>query len=177
MKIKIKKDFLYNLLFTICVIIPFFNNYELSFLCWFLAVLLTVKKRYSVQFLSYLSFFVAIFIIALIVGVFYNHNQYFFIRDITYMLKPIFGLLIGYQFFKNDIKSPFKFLLNAGIVMAIIHLLLVGYGVFIQGARSVAQIREHGGYFNDYEVYTLIILIFYKKLDIDISKKDIEFIC
>lgn len=171
MKIKIKKDFLYNLLFTICVIIPFFNNYELSFLCWFLAVLLTVKKRYSVQFLSYLSFFVAIFIIALIVGVFYNHNQYFFIRDITYMLKPIFGLLIGYQFFKNDIKSPFKFLLNAGIVMAIIHLLLVGYGVFIQGARSVAQIREHGGYFNDYEVYTLIILIFYKKLDIDISKK------
>lgn len=171
MKFIINKDFLYNLLFAFCVIIPFFNNYEFSFLSWFFAIVFTIKRKYSYQFLIYLSFFVSIFLIALIVGLFSKNNLYFVIRDITYLLKPIFGLLIGYQFYKKNIKSPYKFLLNAGILMALIHLTLVGYGIFIQGAISVAKIREYGGYFNDYEIYTLIILIFYKKLDIDISKK------
>lgn len=171
MIIKIKKDFLYNLLFAFCVIIPFFNNYELSFLSWFCVLILTLKKKYSKLFLSYLSFFISIFVIALVVGIFNNNNIYLVSRDISYLLKPIFGLLIGYQFYKNNIKSPFKFLLNAGILMAIIHLILVGYGIFIQGATSVAKIREYGGYFNDYEIYTLIILIFHKKLDINITKK------
>ncbi len=171
MKINLKKDFLYNLFFAFCVIIPFFNNYELSFLCWFFALIFTLKKRYSLRFITYLSFFVLIFIFSFIVGLFYNHKLYFVLRDISYLLKPIFGLLIGYQFYKNNIKSPFKFLLNAGVLMAFIHLILVGYGVFIKGATSVASIRFYGGYFNDFEVYTLIILIFHKKLNVNISKK------
>lgn len=168
----IKKETLYNLLFAFCVIIPFFNNYELSFLCWLIAFILTLKKRYSITFLTYLSFFIVILILALLAGLFYSYDKYFVIRDITYLLKPILGLLIGYQFYKSNIKSPFKFLLTAGIIMAIIHLMLVGYGILIQGATSVAQIRLYGGYFNDYEVYTLIILLFYKKLDIHLSKKE-----
>lgn len=54
--------------------------------------------------------------------------------------------------------------------MAVIHLLLVGYGIFFQGARGVAEIRLYGGYFNDYEIYTFIILIFHKKLGIEIKR-------
>ncbi|MFT6637882.1 MAG: O-antigen ligase [Flavobacterium sp.] len=94
----------------------------------------------------------------------------------TYLLKPILGLLLGYQFYRDKlIKNPFTFLLNAGIVMAAIHLIMVGYGVLLQGATSVAKIREYGGYFNDFEVYTLIILLFYKKFEIDLSKRKFYF--
>lgn len=174
MKITLNKEFYYQLFFTLCVIIPFFNNYELSFVTWLIALGLTFKKSYSVAFIRYVSYFIFIFVLALVVGFFYQYRLYFVIRDITYLLKPILGLFIGYQFFSNQIKNPFKFLLFAGLTMAIIHLGLVGYGLFIKGASSVSKIREYGGYFNDYEVYALIILIFYKKLQIELSKKQVR---
>ena len=108
---------------------------------------------------------------ALVVGYFYQYRQYFVIRDITYLLKPILGLFLGYQFFSPQIKNPFKFLLMAGLVMAIIHLSMVGYGILIHNAKSVAEIRGYGGYFNDYEIYAFIILLFHKKFEISLSQK------
>jgi len=171
MKLSLNKEFFYQLFFTFCVVIPFFNNYELSFISWLLALVLTFKKSYSTSFLRYVSYFIFIFILAFIVGVFYQYRLYFVIRDITYLLKPILGLFIGYQFFNSTIKNPFKFLLYSGLAMAIIHLALVGYGIVFQGAKSVASIREYGGYFNDYEIYTFIILLFHKKFQVDLSTK------
>ena len=171
MKIVLNKEKIYNYFFAFCVIIPFFNNYEISFLCWVVAAILTIKKSYSVEFLKYVSIFVSILLFAIIVGFFYEHNLYFVIRDITYLLKPILGLILGYQFYKKEIHSPFQFLLKAGILMAIIHLMLVGYGIFYHGARAVSAIRQYGGYFNDYEIYTLIILIFHKRLGLNIESK------
>ncbi|MFY7987976.1 MAG: hypothetical protein ACOVNP_03775, partial [Flavobacterium sp.] len=132
---------------------------------------LTIKKSYSTSFLRYVSYFIFIFILALIVGFFYQYRLYFIIRDITYLLKPILGLFIGYQFFNSKIKNPFKFLLYSGLIMAVIHLFLVGYGILFHGAKSVASIREYGGYFNDYEIYTFIILLFHKQLQINLSQK------
>ena len=171
MKITLNKEFYYQLFFTLCVIIPFFNNYELSFVTWLIALGLTFKKSYSVSFIRYVSYFIFIFILALVVGYFYQYRQYFVIRDITYLLKPILGLFLGYQFFSPQIKNPFKFLLMAGLVMAIIHLSMVGYGILIHNAKSVAEIREYGGYFNDYEIYAFIILLFHKKFEISLSQK------
>jgi hypothetical protein len=171
MKITLNKEFYYQIFFTFCVIIPFFNNYEISFLTWLIALALTFKKSYSVPFVRYVSFFIFIFLLALIVGFFNQYKLYFVIRDITYLLKPILGLFIGYQFFSTQIKNPFKFLLFTGLAMAIIHLGMVGYGILFQGARSVASIREYGGYFNDYEIYAFIILVFHKKFQINLSPK------
>ncbi len=171
MKITLNKEFYYQLFFTLCVIIPFFNNYELSFVTWLIALGLTFKKSYSVSFIRYVSYFIFIFILALVVGYFYQYRQYFVIRDITYLLKPILGLFLGYQFFSPQIKNPFKFLLMAGLVMAIIHLSMVGYGILIHNAKSVAEIRKYGGYFNDYEIYAFIILLFHKKFEISLSQK------
>lgn len=171
MKLSLNKEFYYQLFFTFCVIIPFFNNYEISFVSWLIALALTIKKSYSTSFLRYVSYFIFIFILALIVGFFYQYRLYFIIRDITYLLKPILGLFIGYQFFNSKIKNPFKFLLYSGLTMAVIHLFLVGYGILFHGAKSVASIREYGGYFNDYEIYTFIILLFHKQLQVNLSPK------
>lgn len=171
MKITLNKEFLYQILFVICVVIPFFNNYEISFVFWLIAVLLTLKKKYSFLFLRYVSYFILILLIALLVGSFHEYKFYFVIRDITYLLKPILGLFIGYQFFSENRQNHFKFLLIAGVFMALIHLGLVFYGITVMGARSVSDIRLYGGYFNDYEIYTLALLLFYKKFEIGITRK------
>jgi hypothetical protein len=168
---KWKISTLRNFFFTICVIIPFFNNYEISFLAWIIAILFTFKTSYSKDFLFYLSHFILILLISFIITWQFEYSLYFIIRDITYMLKPILGLIIGYQFYKNDIKNPFEFLLKAGIAMATIHLILVSYGILIEGARNVREIRHYGGFFNDYEIYALVFLLFRKKLCIQITQQ------
>ncbi len=171
MKIVINKVNINQILFIICVVVPFFNNYELSFLVWMSILFFTLKNNYSLEFVKYVSLFLAILIIAIIVGLFFDYKSYYIIRDITYLLKPISGLVLGYQLFNNKTKNSFQFLLYAGITIAIYHLFLVGYGILIQGARNVREIREYGGYFNDFEVYALVIIVFRKQLEIEFSKR------
>jgi len=155
----------------ICVIVPFFNNYELSFLVWLIASLFTIKNKYSLPFLKYLSYFILIFCLSFFVSLFFNYKLYFVIRDITYLLKPIFGLILGYQLFYNKTKNPFQYIVYAGVVIASYHLLLVAWGILVEGAKNVAQIRDYGGYFNDFEVYTLIILLFHEQFQLNFTKQ------
>ena len=155
----------------ICVIIPFFNNYELSFLVWLIVALVTIKKSYSVTFIKHLSYFILIISIAFFVGLFFDYAIYYIIRDITYLLKPIFGLILGYQLFYDKIKNPFQFIVYAGVAIASYHLGLVTWGIFIKGARTVGQVREYGGYFNDFEVYVLIILLFSKQFQLNFFRQ------
>lgn len=171
MKISISKNFKNLFLFIICLVFPTFNNYELSFSIWLFVAFITLKINYSLDFLKYISVFILLLSIAFVVTFFNNYVLYYIIRDITYMMKPILGLLIGYQLFKSNIKFPIQFLVYAGVAMAIVHLLQVGYGIVIEGARNVREIREHGGYFNDYEVYILIFLLFNQKFELNISRK------
>ena len=170
MKITINKAILNQVLFIICVVVPFFNIYELSFTVWMAAIAITLKNNYSVEFVKYISIFIIIFLLAITVGFFYSYSLYFTIRDITYLLKPITGLLLGYQLFNKHIKNPFQFVVYAGVSIAVYHLILVGYG-FIAGAKNVREIREYGGYFNDFEVYTLVILLFSNQFNLQFSKK------
>lgn len=169
MKVVFNKATVNQLLFIFCVVVPFFNIYELSFAVWCIAIALTLKNNYSVELVKYISFFIIIIILAILVGFFYDYKLYFIIRDITYLLKPITGLLLGYQLFSKQIKNPFQFIVYAGVAIASYHLFLVAYGIIIEGARNVREIREHGGYFNDFEVYTLVILLFHKKLNLGFS--------
>ncbi|WP_442787122.1 hypothetical protein [Flavobacterium suncheonense] len=171
MKITLNKEFYNQVLFIICVVIPFFNNYELSFVVWSLATFVTLRKNYYKPFVKYLAGFLLIFMLSIIVGFFYEHEVYFVIRDITYMLKPILGLIIGYQLFSDKIEKPFRFLVYAGVAIASYHLLLVGYGIVIEGARNVRDIRFHAGYFNDFEVYIFVILLFWKQFDLGLTHK------
>ncbi|MGV1011218.1 MAG: O-antigen ligase family protein [Flavobacterium sp.] len=171
MRITINKAFLNQILFIICVVVPFFNIYELSFTVWMFAIALTLKKNYSLEFIKYFSLFFVILLLAIFVGFYYEYRLYFVIRDITYILKPITGLLLGYQLFSKHIKNPFQFIVYAGVSTAIYHLILVNYGIFIGGAKNVREIREYGGYFNDFEVYTLVILLFKNQFNLGFSRK------
>ena len=171
MKITLNKELYYQILYMICVIVPFFNIYELSFLVWLITSLLTIKKKYSVPFIKYLSYFILIICISFFVSFFFNYKLYFVIRDITYLLKPIFGLLLGYQLFYDKIKSPFQFIAYAGVAIASYHLFLVVWGIVIEGARNVREIRDEAGFFNDFEVYTLIILLFHNQFQLNFTKK------
>jgi len=171
MKIAINKANINQLLFTLCVVVPFFNVYELSFLVWMLTIGLTLRTSYSTEFIKYISSFFFILAIATVFCFFHEYQTYYIIRDITYLLKPISGLIVGYQLFHKKIKNPFQFLLYAGISIAIYHLFLVCYGILIEGARNVREIREHAGYFNDFEIYALIILVFRKQLKLEFSRK------
>lgn len=175
MKLVINRSNFNQLLFIISVIVPFFNIYELSFITWLIAIVLTLKNNYSLDFVKYISIFLFIFFFSLTVGFFFEYSLYYIIRDITYLLKPICGLLLGYQLFNKQIKSPFQFIVYAGVSIAIIHLFFVGYGFFIKGARNVREIREYGGYFNDFEVYTLILLLFNKQIMLGFSKRKTQF--
>lgn len=171
MKLTLNKELHYQIIYMICVIVPFFNNYELSFLVWLVASILTIKQKYSTPFFKHLSYFILIFSLSFFVGLFFNYKLYFFIRDITYLLKPVFGLILGYQLFYDKTKNPFRFIVYAGVAIASYHLFLVLWGILIEGARNVREIREHGGYFNDFEVYTLIILLFHEQFQLNFTKQ------
>ena len=105
MKVTLSKTVINQILFIICVVVPFFNNYELSFSVWSLILIITIKNNYSLEFVKYVSIFVGILLIAISVGLIYNHSIYFVIRDIAYLLKPITGLIVGYQLFNRQIKN------------------------------------------------------------------------
>jgi hypothetical protein len=167
----IKKSAFYQLLFILCVAIPYFDNFELTFGVWFLSALFTINKKYSVEFVKQISFYILILVIALLVSLFKDYAFYFIVRDISYLLKPILGLLIGYQLLKKIGENPFELLIKTGLLIAIYHLLLLLVSVFLFRAANINEIREYAGYFSDYEIYAITILIFQDKLGVNFSRK------
>jgi hypothetical protein len=93
------------------------------------------------------------------------------LKDITYLAKPILGLLIGYQLFKGNKTKSFSTLIYIGLLIAIIHIILVIIAFISGNATTVAILREHCGYFSDFEVYALVFLLFHKKFNIEISNQ------
>ncbi|NBL65786.1 hypothetical protein GV828_11300 [Flavobacterium sp. NST-5] len=162
-----------QIVFFLCVAIPFLNNYELTFGIWFLALFLTVANRYSVDIIKLTSCYVAILLIAFVVYFFQDEGSYNFFRDLSYLLKPIIGLLLGYQFYKKFPNYVFSTLVGTGTLIAAIHIALV-LNTFIQfRSVSVNLLREYGGYFSDYEIYALILVVFANKFTHTISKKNL----
>lgn len=166
---KIKKEFLYHALFAICVAIPYINFYEITFAIWGFAILVSLRKSYSLNFLQYISCFMAILAIAVISCFFANSvKSYGVIRDITYLLKPTMGLLVGYQLCKSHLKNPMNVIVNTAAIIATLHLLILANAFLIYHVRNINDLREYGGYFSDFEIYALILLIFHKRFGIDL---------
>jgi len=167
----ISKTIFYQILFTICVGVPYINNYELTFAIWFLVLLATITQKYSIQVLKTVAPFIAIIIIAAFSLLFFDNSIYNVIRDITYILKPVIGILVGYQLCKNSGPNVIKTIINAGLLIATIHLSIIFYNAIIHKIVNIHVLREYGGYFSDYEIYVLIILLFHKQFQLHYSRK------
>ncbi len=171
MKLTIPSNFFYQFLFFLAVFIPYLNIFELTISVWVICFSLSITKGYSRSILNLILPFFLILCIAFFLIFFHDYPIYFIVRDITYLIKPIVGLLLGYQLCKRNFQNAFNLLLTTGFLIAIYHLLvLLGAIVFFK-AISVNKIREFGGYFSDYEVYALVILIFHKGFQLNFSKR------
>lgn len=166
---KITRAAFYQFLFIACVVIPTFNNYELTFGVWFIAMLITLKHSYSLQFLKYLLTPLLIMVVAFVSAFWSEYKIYDYIRDITYLLKPILGLMVGYQLCKNVKNNrPFRLIVLTGFLLAIIHLCIVGFSVAFLHIRNMHELRALAGYFNDFEVYAFVILLFSSRFDLQV---------
>ena len=127
MGLKIKKQRIYELLFMACIVVPYFNIYEATFFVWGVTALLTLRKKYSLTIVKQLACFTAILLIALVVSLFDFPEPYAFARDFAYMLKPILGLLIGYQVCKDYFDNPFNIIVKTGVLIAVFHMANLAY--------------------------------------------------
>ncbi|MBC7523015.1 MAG: hypothetical protein H7239_01030 [Flavobacterium sp.] len=168
-----KKDIFYQILFFLCIAVSYQNSYETTFAVWIVTLGLTLKNNYSINLLKHISFFAVIFSVAFIVCIFKNYSLFKIIRDITYLLKPIIGLLIGYQLCRLNSKKAFSLFIYTGLIIAIIHILIIIKVVVQHGSLNVGIIRADAGFFSDYEIYCLIILLFYKNFNLNFSKQKI----
>ncbi len=171
MRIITNKNNLFQTIFIVCVAVPYLNNYELTFAVWLLASLISMRQNYSSKIFNLILTFVFILFFATITSFFGEYTFYNIIRDLTYLLKPILGLLIGYQICKTHLENPLKTAVLAGVFIASIHLYIVFYSFLILGIYNIHDLRWKAGYFSDYEVYALILIIFNKKLEISLSPK------
>lgn len=174
MKITIPNNFFYQFIFFLCIAIPYLDHFELTIITWTIGVLVTVSKSYSTAILKITIPFFIVFFIALFVMFFHNYEKYYIIRDVTYLFKPIIGFFIGYQICKRNLQNGFKLLINTALLIAIAHIAVVVFAFVVYRISTVNEIREYGGYFSDYEVYLLAILIFHKKFQLDYTKKQIQ---
>jgi hypothetical protein len=161
----------YQLLLALCIAVPILNIFELTFGLWGITILITLQNRYSHTIFNHILIYSLILIIALFSSIGNRFQMYLYLRDIAYMLKPIMGLLLGYQLFKGNKLKAFSTLIYIGLLIAIIHIIIVIIAFISGNASTVAILREHCGYFSDFEVYTLIFLLFHKKFNIEISNQ------
>lgn len=163
-------------LFLLCIVVSLFQNYELTFAVWTLVFLITIKQKYSFTILQYISIFGAILIISFIPTLFIYSNKLFaVIKDFTYIVKPILGLLVGYQLFRYSSKKGLTAFVTIGLYIAILHIGLLLYGFLKYKSLDLNLIRSVGGYFSDYEIFVLIILIFKEKFNLEFSQKKAMF--
>ena len=171
MALTLKKNKLYFALLAICLAVPYVGSYELTFIIWSFSALITIQTKYSLSIIKYLSCFGLILLISFFSTSFSSNNLFFIIRDITYLLKPILGILVGYQICKYNYKKTFSSIINIGYFISIIHLFFLVFAALFYHAFSVSELRYYGGYFSDFEIYALALLIFHKKFDVILSRK------
>jgi hypothetical protein len=160
-----------QLLFALCVGVTYLNIYELTFAVWSLTLLISLKRRYSLTIVQYVLCFAAIFGIALAVSFFKEFSNYNFFRDISYMLKPILGMLVGYQLCRDTEVKPFHTILYTGLGIAIIHMGLIFYSAALYRIVNIHELRHYTGYFSDFEFYALLVVFFHKEFGIEMSAK------
>jgi hypothetical protein len=171
MKIRIPHNFLYQFLFFISIVIPYLDIFELTLSVWSFAFILSISRNYSISLFKLIVPYILILGIATFISFFYEYKLYFVIRDITYLLKPVIGFFLGYQLCKRNYQNAFKLIVSTGVFIAICHIIVILTAIFVFKAFTVADLRLHSGYFSDYEIYTVVIILFHKHFQLNYSRK------
>lgn len=171
MVITVKKDLPYQILLGLCCAVPYLSNYELTFALWLFTIFITFRSTYSKKFLTYVVCFLAIFLLSIFATNFATSKPYFIIRDITYLLKPLLGLLLGYQICWFIYKNALKTIVYSGLGVSIIHILIILKTFLIYRNISVALLRDFCGFFSDFEVFALILVVFHRRFQLNFNKK------
>ena len=171
MGLTFKRQLIYQWLFAICIAVPYLGNYELTFAVWTCTILLTLKPGYSIAILKYSACFLGIIAMALLSTRFSEVSIYYVIRDITYLLKPVLGFFLGYQICRYFYKDTFKTLVYTGYGIAIAHIAVLLFAMVFFRIGSIHEVRYYAGYFSDFEVYALIILLFHKRFGFTLPRK------
>jgi hypothetical protein len=168
---KIDRILISQVLLCLCIAVPYLGIYEMTFLLWVCTFIFSIKKRYAPEILHYLFVFIAIVLLALISSDYFNSNSYFIVRDFAYLIKPVLGLLVGYQLAFFTFRNIFKIILYLGLTISIVHIVILLHALIFSHLDSVTNIRMQGGTFSDFEVYAFVILVFRSKFDIRLSSK------
>lgn len=171
MIVKLSKDLPYQLLFAACVAVTYLNNYEITFAVWAVTALITIKKKYSLTIIEYILCFAGIFGIAFTVALFKDTHLYEYFRDVVYLLKPILGLLIGYQLCRSHNIRPFHTIIYTGLFIAVVHLGIIVQSAVIHKIVNIHVLRHYGGYFSDFEIYSLLFVLFNKQFNVRLSRR------
>ena len=75
--------------------------------------------------------------------------------------------------YKKFPKDFFKTVIYTGVFLSTIHLVIVIITFIRFQTITVNLLREYCGYHSDFEIYTLIFLIFYKSFELDWNRKKI----
>lgn len=171
MKIKIPNNWFHQLLFILCIAIPYLDNFELTISFWSFTFLLTITRNYSFSLLKLILPYIIILGLAIIVSFYYEYRAYFIIRDITYLIKPVIGFFLGFQLCKRNFQNAFQLIVKTGVFIAICHIIVILVAIFVFRAFTVADLRFYSGYFSDYEIYALVIILFHKQFNLNYSRK------
>lgn len=163
--------YIHHFLFLSCIVVSMFPNYELTFVVWTISFLLTLRRTYSVALVKYILIFFSILVIAFISSFFDEATLFLKIRDFTYLVKPILGMLVGYQLCLYSSKKALKLFVYTGLFLAILHLIIVFIIFLNYKTLDMNLIRSKAGYFSDYEIYVLILLLFRQEFKLEFSKK------
>ena len=160
-----------KLLLMLPFLVLLLNNYELTFLVWTAVALLTIQSQYSVNFLRLLIIPVVILLLG-ILPMFGETPKFFNVfRDVAYLAKPVLGLMIGYQLARIMGVRIWKAFVDIGLLLAVYHIGILAFYYLFFGIRDMHTLRQFGGYFDDFQVYVLILILFRKQLGIELNEK------
>ncbi len=150
-------------------------SFELTFAILFILTILLLNRgsqKISGDFITVILFLLILFLIGISTPFFYNYQLWDIAKDVSYFLKPILLLFLGYAFIHNikDKLFLFKAFVSMAIVFAIFHLykMLTYPDLF---STSINTIRTDTGLSNHVELVGLVFLILsFKFTDIQLFK-------
>lgn len=162
-------------IYKLCLVVLIWSlqkaNVELSFVVAVVITAVTFRKRVSSLAALFILFLLSLVIIGCLTVFNPENDYYYFTKDLTYFLRPIFVLLAGY-FITMRLENKrefFNILVLMGFYYAVMHLLkiVVNFSII---PLDTNRMRTYFGRYNHVETIALVILICVRELPMKRSR-------